>query len=82
MNKQEQKTIIDAIDLVINEKMAKLEAENAKLLEEKNSLKEKISLMDKENKELKVENKQLTKDLNTAKKEVVKYEKIFATIKK
>ena len=82
MNKQEQKIIIDVIDTVINEKLAKLEADNAKLLEEKNSLKEKVALMDKENKELKAENKQLTKDLNTAKKEVVKYEKIFATIKK
>lgn len=82
MNKQEQKIIIDAIDTVINEKLAKLEADNAKLLEEKNALKEKLSLSDKENKDLKNENKQLTKELSATKKEVVKYEKIFATIKK
>lgn len=82
MNKQEQKIIIDTIDNIINEKLTKLETDNAKLVEEKNALKEKLSLSDKENKDLKNENKQLTKELNTAKKEVIKYEKIFATIKK
>lgn len=81
MNKQNQKNIMDLITKSFDEEFEKVNLEKQKLLEEKNANKEKMSILDKENKELKAKVKQLEKDLSIADKKVQKYEKVFSAVK-
>lgn len=82
MNKQEQKTIIDTIELIFNEKISKLSTELENEKKNRIMLKEKNSILETENKTLKIKIKELEKELNTTKKEATKYNKLVSSLKK
>lgn len=82
LNKNEQKVILDAIEGIYDEKIAKITAEKDAAIAAKNELKEKISLSTCEIKELRARIKELEKELTNANKTVAKYNKLVDSVKK
>lgn len=82
LNKNEQKVILDAIEGIYDEKIAKITAEKDAAIAAKNELKEKLSLSTCEIKELRARIKELEKELANANKTVAKYNKLVDSVKK
>ena len=81
MTKQEQSIIIDSINSVFNEKIAKITDERNKAIESEKETRTQLKEINTEIKELKTKMKELERENKTLKKDLTKYEKIFSNIK-
>lgn len=81
LNKTEQKSILDAIEAVYAVKIEKLTKDKDSAIEQKNVMKEKLSVVEAENKAMKEKVKALEKELSAANKIVAKYDKLVNSLK-
>ena len=81
LNKAEQKTIIDTVEQIYSAKIDKLTKDKDVAIEQKNAMKEKLSIVEADNKALKEKLKAVEKELAAANKIVSKYDKLVNSLK-